>query len=134
MKIINWRPLLSAAGVGLFVLAPDRPLAEEISVLELAMPRLAVAGETIQLIIRAGRLPKGARLQVTSEEGEILGALTPFGQEFGGGSSAAIPVPRSHIVNDRLRLRLVIIQPDAPPRAPRAGEIESLKLIVLPRP
>lgn len=134
MKDTKWRPLLSAAAVGLYVLAPEHPAAEEISVLELAMPRLAVAGETVQLIIRAGRLPKGARLMITSEEGETLGALTPFGQELGGGSSAAIPVPLSRVVNGRLRLRLVIVEPDAPPRAPRAGEIESLKLIVLPRP
>jgi len=134
VKIMNWRLLMTTVAAGLFGLAADFAVAEEASVIELAMPRSVAADEAVQLVIKAGRLPKGARLMITSEEGETLGALTPFGQELGGGSSATIPVPRSRIVNGRLRLRLVIVEPDAPPRAPRAGEIESLKLIVLPRP
>jgi hypothetical protein len=134
LKIMNWRLVMTAVAAGLVGLAPGFAVVEEASVIELAVPRSVAAGETVQLIVRAGRLPKGARLQVTSEEGETLGALAPFGPQLGGGSSAAIPVQRSHIMNDRVRLRLVILEPNAPPRAPRAGEIESLRLIVLPRP
>jgi hypothetical protein len=95
-------------------------LAEEASVIELATPRSLAPGETAQLIVSTGRLPNGARLRVTTEEGETLGAIAPFGPKLGSRSaSAAIPVARSHIVNDRLRLRLVILEPDASPRAPR---------------
>jgi hypothetical protein len=40
-----------------------------------------------------------------------------------------VPVPRSVVVGGRLRLRLQVLEPRAPPRAPRLGEIQRLELV-----
>jgi len=40
-----------------------------------------------------------------------------------------VPVPRSAIAGGRLRLRLQVLEPRAPPRAPRPGEVQRLELV-----
>jgi hypothetical protein len=45
----------------------------------------------------------------------------------------AVPVPRSAIVEVRLRLRLQVLEPGALPRAPKPGEVQRLDLVVVPR-
>jgi hypothetical protein len=44
-------------------------------------------------------------------------------------TTATVPVPRSAIVDGRLRLRLQVLEPGAPPRAPRPGEVQRLELV-----
>lgn len=105
-------------------------MASEPGVLELQAPRLPAAGEAVNLQIRTGPLPRGARLEVLTEQGSALGAVFPFAAPQG--STATMPVPSDALSGGRLRLRLEIIEPGAPPRPPRPGEVERLDLIMGP--
>jgi hypothetical protein len=111
----------------------DAPLAQENSVIELSAPRSPRPDEAVEIQIVTGPLPRGARLSVMTEQGEVLGSVAPFvlpGDE--GGSSATIPVPRGMLVDGRLRLRLQVVQPGAASRTPSADEIRRMDLIIVP--
>ena len=116
--------------VGLLGLCAGRLEAEEARVVELAMPRDLREDEVVDLQVTAGPLPRGVRLAVATEQGEILGAVAPFGQELTHGSTTAtIPVPRAAIVGGRVRLRLQVIRSGGSPRPPRPDEVGSLVLV-----
>ena len=109
-------------------------VAEESAMIELAAPRPAGRGEAVQVQVTTGPLPRGARLALIAENGEILGAVAPFGPQGARGSTTAtVPVPQSAMVDGRLRLRLQVVEPGAQPRAPRPGEVERLDLVVVPQ-
>jgi hypothetical protein len=59
-------------------------------------------GDSVELHITTGPLPRGARLTLSTEGGESLGAVTPYppGRRS---NTATVPVPRSAIVDGRLR-------------------------------
>jgi hypothetical protein len=100
--------------------------------IELAAPRPAGRGESVELQITTGPLPHGARLALLTESGEVLGAVAPY-PPGRPSNTATIPVPRSALVDGHLRLRLEVLEPDAPPRPPRPGEVQRLNLVVVPR-
>jgi hypothetical protein len=106
--------------------------AEEASVIELAAPRPLLRGDAIRLQITTGPLPRGARLAVATEHGEILGAVYAFGQMPGRGSTATIPVPRSALLDGRLRVRLQVVEPGGQSRPPGPEEVERLDLVLVP--
>jgi hypothetical protein len=89
-------------------------------------------GDSVELHITTGPLPRGARLTLSTEGGESLGAVTPYppGRRS---NTATVPVPRSAIVDGRLRLRLQVLEPGAPARAPRSSEMQRVELVVVPR-
>jgi hypothetical protein len=102
--------------------------------IELVLPRPPGRDEAVQVQIAAGPLPPAARLILLTEQGEILGALAPFGPtDRGRGSTVTVPVPLSALVDGRLRLLLQVEQPNAPPRSPRPDEVQRLNLILVPR-
>jgi hypothetical protein len=125
--------------IAMLVIALIGPLtstlaAEESRIVELATPRPPGHGEAVQLQVTTGPLPQGARLTVVTEEGEILGAVAPFGRPHDRGSTTAtVPVPRSAVGDGRLRLRLEVIEPGAPPRPPRPDEVKRLDLVLVPQ-
>jgi len=100
--------------------------------LELVAPRPVGPGDSVQVHITTGRLPRGARLALLAENGEVLGAVTPYPPERPS-NTASVPVPRSAVVDGHLRLRLLVLEPDAPPRPPRPGEVQRLDLVLVPR-
>jgi hypothetical protein len=100
--------------------------------IELATPRSVARGEAVQLQITTGLLAPGTRLAVITEGGEILGAAAPFTARGGGSTTATIPIPPSAIVDGRLRARLQVLEPGAPPRPPRPDEVGRLNLVVVP--
>jgi hypothetical protein len=107
-------------------------VAQEAKVIELTAPRMPRPDDGVEVQITAGRLPPGARIELMAEQGESYGALAPFGPARGT-TTATVPIPRPALVNGRLRLRLRIIEPGAPPRAPRPDEIKSLNLVLVPQ-
>lgn len=107
-------------------------VAQEAKVIELTAPRMPGPDDGVEVQITAGRLPPGARIELMAEQGESYGALAPFGPARNT-TTATVPIPRSALVNGRLRLRLRVIEPGAPPRAPRPEEIESLNLVLAPQ-
>jgi hypothetical protein len=106
--------------------------AQEAKVIELTAPRIPGPDEGAEVQITAGRLSPGARIELLAEQGESYGALAPFGPARGR-TTATVPIPRSALVNGRLRLRVRVLEPGAPPRAPRPEEIESLTLVLAPQ-
>jgi len=106
--------------------------AQEAKVIELTAPRVPGPDEGVEVQVTAGRLPSGARVELLAEQGGSYGALAPFGPTRGR-TTATVPIPRSALVNGRLRLRVRVIEPGAPPRAPRPEEIESLNLVLAPQ-
>ncbi len=125
------RQYLTIAALAVGILGPwtITLVAEESPIIELAAPRPAGPGESVQIQITTGPLPRGARLALLTENGEILGAMAPY-PPGRLSNMATVPVPRSAIVDGHLRLRLQVLEPDAPPRPPRPGEVQ---LVVVPR-
>ena len=119
---------IAALAAGLLGLAASALVAEEFSTIELAAPRAAAGGESVELAVTTGALPRGARLALSTENGEILGAVTPYAPGLRS-TTATVPVPRSAIVDGRLRLRVQVLEPGAPPRPPRPGEVQRLELV-----
>ena len=119
---------IAALAAGLLAFATSAR-AEEAPVIELAAPRAAAGSESVELAVTTGALPRGARLALSTENGEILGAVAPYAPGSRS-STATVPVPRSAIVDGRLRLRVEVLEPGAPPRPPRPGEVQRLELVV----
>ena len=104
--------------------------AQESRMIELSAPSALRSDESVELQITTGPLARGARLVVMTEQGEILGVLTPFNVPGTGTSNTAtVPVPRTAMADGRLRLRLQLIELGAAPRAPRDDEAK-LGLVV----
>jgi hypothetical protein len=118
---------ITALAASLLAFASVRA-ADEAPVIELAAPRAAAGGESVELAVTTGALPRGARLALSTENGEILGAVTPYAPGLRS-TTATVPVPRSAIVDGRLRLRVQVLEPGAPPRPPRPGEVQRLELV-----
>ena len=104
-------------------------MAQDSLLIELSLPRTLRCDESIEIQITTEPLPQGARLLAKTEQGEILGAVTPFGFP-GSGSTATIPVPKTALVDGRLRLHLQIVEPDVPPRPPPADSVKVELVIV----
>jgi hypothetical protein len=119
---------IAALVAGLFALETSTLVAEESPVIELAAPRAAAGSQSVALAVTAGALPLGARLALSTEHGDILGAVAPYAPGARS-TTATVPVPRSAIVDGRLRLRVEVLEPGAPPRPPRPGEVQRLELV-----
>jgi len=118
---------IAALAAGLLAFATSAR-AEEAPVIELAAPRAAAGSESVELAVTTGALPRGARLALSTENGEILGAVAPYAPGSRS-TTATVPVPGSAIVDGRLRLRLQVLELGAPPRPPRPGEVQRLELV-----
>ena len=99
---------------------------------ELALPRPAANDETVWIEIRAGSLEGGREIAVSTDDGLAVGTVSPSGVPRGQGATYSIPLPRAAVRDGRVRLRLEVLEPGAPPRAPRAGEVESVTPIYVP--
>jgi hypothetical protein len=119
---------IAALVAGLFALETSTLVAEESPVIELAAPRAAAGSQSVALAVTTGALPRGARLALSTENGDILGAVAPYAPGARS-TTATVPVPRSAIVDGRLRLRVEVLEPGAPPRPPRPGEVQRLELV-----
>jgi len=119
---------IAALAAGLLELATGALVAEEFSMIELAAPPAAARGQSVELAVTTGSLPPGARLALSTESGDILGAVAPYAPGARS-TTATVPVPRSAIVDGRLRLRVEVLEPGAPPRPPRPGEVQRLELV-----
>jgi hypothetical protein len=122
---------IAVLAAGLISLWTSTVAAQESRMIELSAPRSPGRDESVEIQVTTGPLPRGARLILMTEQGEVLGAVTPFG--LPGSGSSTVPVPRTAMVDGRLRLRLQVIEPGASPRAPRAEEVQGVDLVLVPR-
>src|SRR5262249_23504620 len=110
-------PAIAAPAAGLGGPAAGALVAEEFSMIELAAPPAAGRGESVEVQVTTGPLPPGARLALSTADGETLGAVSPY-PPGRASTTATVPVPRSAIAGGRPRLRLPVLDPLRPPAAP----------------
>jgi hypothetical protein len=121
---------LLAAGPGISVPAAG---AEQQNLVELTLPRAPADDEAVWLQIQAGVLAPGAAIRVTGSGGELLGSVAPYGSARGAPSATyLVPLPKTAIVDGRIKVRLTIEQPGKPSRAPRADEVENVAPVYVP--
>lgn len=100
---------------------------------ELSLARPPTARETVALELRVGVLPSGSRVRVSTEDGDVIGVVAPFGRLAPGGVSAHVmPLPARLIREGRVRIRITLDVPGAPGRAPGQAEVEKVSLIFIP--
>lgn len=108
-------------------------IGQESGLIELPVLRPLAADEAVEIQIVAGPLPRGARLEVMTERGELLGTVRSLGiPDAPRGETATIPVPRAALAEGRLRLRLQIVQSGAAARPPQPSEIRQVNLVTVP--
>jgi hypothetical protein len=99
----------------------------------LDLPRAPAAEEAVWLNVRVGALARGARILVMSDDGTLLGAISPFavvpGQEAG---TYTIPLPESAVREGRVAVRLVVEGPRKATRPPMESEVENVGLVYVP--
>ena len=102
--------------------------------IELPITRPPANGEAVWVQIRAGVLPHGTEIRVSTPDGVLLGTVSSFpalrGQE--AAVTHTIPLPQNIITRRHVRLRLEVEAPGKPARAPQPREIESINLIYVP--
>ena len=117
----------AAVLIGLAGLWTSALAAEDSGTIELVAPHGVGRASKVEIQVTVAPLPADARLVVTTERGEVLGAVTPFGLKPAE-STATIAVPGSALIDGRLRLRLQLLEAGAPARAARKDEV-SVRLI-----
>jgi hypothetical protein len=110
------------------------PAGEERRVVTLALPRPPAPGETVILRVTTGALPRGARVVVRLTDGEVLGAVSPFGVLPGRKAGPSmIPLPEKAMANGKVQLVLEVEEKGQPPgRAPTRKEVEAVDLVFVP--
>ena len=98
----------------------------------LAVPRAPAAQEAVWLNVRVGVLPRGLRILVLSDDGKLLGAISPFaivpGKEAG---TYTIPLPDDAVQQGHVTVRLVVEERGVT-RPPTGSEVEDVGLVYVP--
>jgi hypothetical protein len=114
-------------------IAVPAAVAEQQNLVELTLPRAPADDEAVWLQIQAGVLAPGAVINVNGSDGEQLGSVAPYGSARGAPSATyLVPLPKTAVVNGRIRVRLTVEQPGKPGRAPSADEVENVVPIYVP--
>jgi|GEM_PF-2378984 len=103
-------------------------------VMTLVLPRAPAPGEAATLRVAAGVLPRGARLVVRLSNGEILGAVTPYGVLPGRKAGLSmIPLPKTAIANGEVKLALEVLERGRKTgRAPTRDELGAVDILFVP--
>jgi hypothetical protein len=115
-----------------FVFVPTIEASQQ-GLVELTLPRAAADDEAVWLQIQIGVLARGAVIRVSSTNGELLGSVSSYGSARGAPSPTyLVPLPKTAVVNGRIRVRLTVDEPGKPSRAPRADEVENVIPVYVP--
>src|SRR5262245_43845938 len=101
---------LVTASVGYGMAAPQRTADDQIDqkTIELVLPRQPNLREAVWLEISIGNLRSGS-IRVLTSNGKLIGAVSPFGRARSqAGLTYKLPLPRTAIVDGRVRLRLEV--------------------------
>lgn len=94
----------------------------------LAPERAPAAGEAMWLEVVVGALPKGTSLTVADAQGNLLGAVSPFGRparQAGGGH--LIPLPEALQRAEKIELLIALVDNEGT-RQPTADELREVQL------
>jgi hypothetical protein len=98
----------------------------------LTLPRPPAASEAVWLSVRVGTLPRGARILVLSDDGAMLGAISPFAVPRGGDAGTyTIPLPEGAVRGGRVAVR-VVVEERGTTRPATGGEVEDVQLVYVP--
>jgi hypothetical protein len=121
--------LLAAMSV---VFAPAADASQQ-NLLELTLPREPTHDEVVWLEIQAGVLAPGTVIRVSSSDGKLFGSVSPYGSARNARSvTYLVPLPKTAVVDGRIRVRLTVEQPGKLGRAPRADEVENVVPVYMP--
>jgi hypothetical protein len=96
----------------------------------LALPHPLRAGERAWLEIHVGPLSRGARIEVETASGKLLGVISPFGVRSGNEAGTyTVPVPADAISDDRVCIRL-LFSFNQSQRAPTLKEVKSVRVTI----
>jgi hypothetical protein len=96
----------------------------------LTLPSPLKAGASAWLVIEVGPLDPGQRVRVTTDSGELIGTVAPFGAtERRNAGVYSFPVPPVEVRDGALRVLVTVTQSNAAPRTPSATEVRSVRLL-----
>lgn len=99
----------------------------------LTLPREPEVGEDLTASVFIGTLPKEAEVILRTDDGEIAGAIAPFGTIPGRkAGQQAVPIPRSAVKDGKVVLRMEVHEPGKEVRPPTASEVEGAELLLVP--
>ena len=109
--------------------APEgKPFSEDGKV-TLSIPRSLGAEDALSVRVTVGTLPKGARIVVRSETGEVIGSIVPFGQSTNRqGVFYTLPVPSEMVADRKVSLGFILEEAGGTKsRVPTEAEIKEVK-------
>src|SRR6266404_339609 len=110
------------------LLAPPAP-AEVGRRVVLTLPHELHAGEIVWLEVRVGVIERGADVEIKTEEGDLLGVISPHAIRTGHPAGIyTVPVPATAISKNRVVLRVVLDDYQRPKRAPTAKEVPEIRI------
>ena len=99
----------------------------------LTLPRVPAAQEAVWLSVRLGVLQRGWRVLVFSDDGQLLGAISPFAIPAGHKAGTyTLPLPENAVRRGRIAVRLVVEVMENVTRAPARSEVEDVRLVYVP--
>lgn len=99
----------------------------------LTLPRAPAAPEAVWLSVRLGVLQRGWRVLVLSDDGKLLGVISPFAIPAGNKAGTyTIPLPENAVRHRRVVVRLVVEVREHVTRAPTRSEVEDVQLVYVP--
>lgn len=98
--------------------------------MNLVLPRSLSENEGVAVELKLGVLARGAEIQVETTSGKMLGVISPYGIRSGHEAGTyTVPVPRDAISNQRVSLRITLIN-NRSKRAPTTKEVRTVRLII----
>ena len=95
----------------------------------LTLPHELHAGEIVWLEVRVGVIERGADVEIKTEEGDLLGVISPHAIRTGHPAGIyTVPVPATAISKNRVVLRVVLDDYQRPKRAPTAKEVPEIRI------
>lgn len=96
----------------------------------LVLPHALRSGETAWLLVRVGAIDHKL-IRLSTEDGRSLGTLSPFGARSGHGAGTyTVPVPTEAFHDERLALRISVVESGRAPRAPTSDEVRDVRLVI----
>jgi hypothetical protein len=120
------RLLYCLTGLGLLVSAAYG--AEPFTLLTLTVPVATGTDEAVWLDATVGALPRGSFLNIETEDGRLIGTISPYGVTALTPQTYKLVLPKDTVKGSALRIRVQIQQPDGTLRVPMSRELLGVKL------
>jgi len=99
----------------------------------LKLPPAHAQGDTLYLEIELGVVGAGQEIEMTTEDGRLLGVVSPHAIRPGRAAGTyTLPLPAEAIDRGRLRVRVNVTRSDAPVRPASEQEVRSLRIVAMP--